>query len=92
MGRWVDNPTNPGILIEAAEAQGRVKARLSWLKNEENAGKNLCGFWSGSWDAATQDSDLDVENFHVVETEDPEKLRFMFWRKWRAEQIRNISA
>lgn len=92
LGRWADNPTLPLLLLEAGCAQGRIRARLNRMKLEPPASTGVLESWIGGWEENLGTSDLELEEFQVIETRDPEKLRFLFWRTWSPDAVQDLMA
>lgn len=90
--RWTDNPTLPVSLIEAARSQGRLRLRVhgpAAVAPEEITGLDE---WEASLAEASQDLNLEIESIEYYKALDPEVLRFLFWRRWEEEFVRNVRA
>ncbi len=91
-GRWIDNPSTPQVMIEAVEAQGVIRSRIHCLQGKESSSNDILDRWQKSWEANVRRFDWELESHEVSILQDPEILRFMFWRIWKPEQVRNITA
>ncbi len=90
-GRWVDNPTKPSVFIEAVLTQGRVTTRIVNSMIENSTSQDRYAMWTACWKDANQIADYEIESTELIEVPDPEDLRFLFWRKWESEYVRNLS-
>lgn len=91
MVRWIDNPTLPVSLIEAARSQGRIRVRVHGPETIAVEEKDGLDEWEANLAETFQNSDLEIESIECYTAQDPEVLRFLFWRKWEEDFFRSFS-
>lgn len=85
--RWTDNPTLPMLTLELVRSRGRVHMRIHKLNPEESSQRESLSRWLTAWNSKMLESELEIENMELFDTEDTEYLRFIFWRKWESDQL-----
>jgi len=91
LGRWVDNPVAPEVLIEAAQYQGVIRSRLYQLQIDKPTKVNPAALWKKCWRTSVKRNDWEVEEHEDIVTSDPEYLRLKFWRKWCPDKVRDVT-
>jgi hypothetical protein len=89
LSRWVDNPALPTLALETAQSQGRMKARIHKLNAAEKSQNRILEAWLRDWETGLRKSELELENIEILEVDHTETLRFIFWRQWESEGIRD---
>ena len=90
LGRWSDNPALPSLLVEAGQAQGRIGARVHYVRDEETDDQEGVAHLVDRWETGVGQMEFEVANTELIGTADPEKLRFLLWRKWHSTSVRDL--
>jgi hypothetical protein len=77
------------VILETVRSQGRVQTRVHKLDTEDSSQRTTLNRWIGNWETSMQKADFEIDNMEVLDAKDTENLRFIFWRKWEPDQVRD---
>jgi len=80
--RWTDNPSMPSMVLETAESQGLVRAKINILAMFQKAEKIQIDQWINALRRTLTEADFQSDDFIIEDIDTHEALRFKFWRRW----------